>query len=111
MAAIDCVGWYTISSSLSGKTMEAKYNLCGDYCTLSVQNLHLCDGWHDMFYSLPVAPIENSGVVGENSQGELTYCTTTIHEGVSVMKLHRAGVSNTGFKESTISFVLTYKYK
>lgn len=52
VAAQDSHAWYTQKDGLN-ITMNACYNLIGDYCILNVHDCMLCQGWVDLYYSLP----------------------------------------------------------
>lgn len=115
----DCYAWYTQQQGITNCTMQAKYNLIGDYCILSVIDLHLINGWASMFYSLPVAAVNTTTILVQSNSGNLDnlqtiVCTTEFrtesNKTYPVMHLHVAGRNNL-LKESDVSFTLVYKYK
>lgn len=119
MDPADCYAWYTQQQGITNCTMQAKYNLIGDYCVLSVIDLHLINGWASMFYSLPVAAVNTTTILVQSNSSNLSnlqtiVCTTEFrtesNKTYPVMHLHVAG-SNNLLKESDVSFTLVYKYK
>ena len=120
MDPADCYAWYTQQQGINNCTMQATYNLIGDYCVLSVTDLHLINGWVSMFYSLPVAAVNTTTtLVQSNSSNsanlQTIVCTTEFrtesNKTYPVMHLHVAGGINQGLKDAVISFTLVYKYK
>jgi hypothetical protein len=93
--------------------MDASYTKVGDICSVAI-TAELQGGWWDVYFSLPVTPIKNSDGVCMNSAGEDIHYTTIINHnnsGIPVVKIERQ-YRNAGFAAgSTVSFVLTYKYK
>ena len=116
MDPADCYAWYTQEQGLTGYTMHASYNLIGDYCTLSVTDLHLRSGWVSMFYSLPVAALNTATILVQTTGNIQTIVCTTEFRTESgktypVMHLHKQGGTNQPLEESVVSFTLVYKYK
>lgn len=112
----DCYAWYTQGQGLTGYTMRASYNLIGDYCTLSVTDLHLRSGWVSMFYSLPVAALNTATILVQTTGNiQTVVCTTEFRTEAGktypVMHLHKQGGINQPLEESVVSFTLVYKYK
>lgn len=116
----DCYAWYTQQNGINNCTMQATYNLIGDYCILSVTDLHLINGWVSMFYSLPVAAINTATILVQSNSNnpnnlQTIVCTTEFrtesNKNYPVMHLHVAGGINQGLKDSVVSFTLVYKYK
>lgn len=116
----DCYAWYTQQQGINNCTMQATYNLIGDYCVLSVTDLHLINGWVSMFYSLPVAAVNTATtLVQSNSSNpnnlQTIVCTTEFrtenNKVYPVMHLHVAGGINQGLTDAVVSFTLVYKYK
>ena len=90
VAAQDSHAWYTQNDGLT-ITMQACYNLIGDYCILNVRDCMLCQGWVDLYYSLPVQVLNNASIIVSNTSNfsQLIYVETTILEGNHVLHLKR----------------------
>lgn len=110
VSAQDSHAWYTQKDGLT-ITMNACYNLIGDYCVLNVCDCMLCQGWVDLYYSLPVQVLNNASIIVSNTSNlsQLIYVETTILEGNHVLHLKR--VDGQGQTSGKINFTITYKYK
>lgn len=95
------------------------YNLYGDYCTVSVSNLLLINGQADIYFRLPVEPVEETNttfMAREGSNYQLVCCTvghhdysyTGITEPVLWFRPCEADTYNTDYH---ISLTITYKYR
>lgn len=95
------------------------YNLHGDYCTVSVSNLLLISGWADMYFRLPVEPVEETNmtfIAREGSDYQQVCCTvghhdypaTGITEPVLWFRTCDTDVYQTDYH---VSLTITYKYR
>lgn len=106
----DCYAWYTRDQGLT-ITMKASYNLVGDYCILNVRDCMLCQGWLDLYYSLPVQVVNSASMIVSNTSNlsQLMYVETVILDKNHVLHLKR--VDGQGQASGKINFTITYKYK
>lgn len=95
------------------------YNLHGDYCTVSVSNLLLINGWADMYFRLPVEPVEETNTIFmaiEGSEYQQVCCTVGHHDypatGITEPVLwFRTCDTDTYHTDYHISLTITYKYR
>lgn len=96
-------------------TMDLTYNCIGDFCIINVKDLHIKNGWWNIFYRLPYPPVSTAQIVAQTSAYELVRIDmmpqyTDGGYNTPVLAVAHAG-GDQGMKEAVVSFTLTYKYK
>lgn len=94
-------------------TSALNYRTIGTLCTLD-GHVDKVEGWLDVFYSIPFAPIEYSATVGIDEEGVLYIVDTGSIEGNPVLRIRRMDNTNMvreALYNNQVKFSLTYRYK
>lgn len=104
--------------------MSCSYQCIGDYCTITVKDLKISQGWQHIYYRLPKPVAANSTFIARTNGDDPQEVCITLQEyedasnnlyGLNVIHIHHKDLKNNdqgyGLSESIISFTTTYKYK